>query len=158
MGKRTTTKPGDPAGQDVAGTQAVEAAPARPETARDFAAEAARLLADDKCEDVVLLDVRDLSQVTDYIVIGSGTSERQMRSALTHVKDLGRDRGHAVFRSSDDERGTWLLADLVDVVVHVFEPNTRAHYDLEMLWGDAPRLEWQRTEAPRRAHGASAES
>lgn len=114
------------------------------EAAQSFARQAAQLLDDDKCEDVVLLDVRALSQVTDFIVIGSGTSERQMRSVVSHVEGLGAELKFRVFRSSGDERSTWLLADFVDVVVHIFEPNTRAHYDLEMLWGDAPRLEWRR--------------
>lgn len=118
--------------------------------ARGFAIEAARLLADDKCEDVIVLDVRNVSQVSDYIVIGSGTSERQMRSVLSNVEDMGQASGFAAFRSTDDDRATWLLADFVHVVVHVFEPNTRAHYDLEMLWGDAERIPWERTTAPRR--------
>lgn len=114
------------------------------EAALKFAIAAARLLADDKCEGIMVLDVRNLSQVTDYIVIGSGTSERQMRSVLNHVEELGEQSGFPPFRASDDDRATWLLADFVDVVVHVFEPNTRAHYDLEMLWGDAPRVAWER--------------
>ena len=123
----------------------VQPAPSSPgEAAQGFARQAAQLLDDDKCEDVVLLDVRTLSQVTDFIVIGSGTSERQMRSVLSHVEDLGAELKFRVFRASGDERSTWLLADFVDVVVHIFEPNTRAHYDLEMLWGDAPRMEWRR--------------
>jgi ribosome-associated protein len=112
--------------------------------ARAFAIEAARTLADDKCEDVVVLDVRSLSQVSDFIVIGSGTSERQMRSVLKNVREMGEKTGFMAFRSNDDERATWLLADFVHVVVHVFEPNTRAHYDLEMLWGDAERIPWAR--------------
>lgn len=120
--------------------------------ARTFAVEAARLLEDDKCHDIVVLDVKGLSQVTDYIVIASGTSERQMSSVLSHVDDLGKERSFTAFRTSGDERSTWLLADFVDVVVHIFEPSTRAHYDLEMLWGDAPRLEWTRTDAPSRTH------
>jgi ribosome-associated protein len=115
-----------------------------------FATEAARLVRDDKCDDVVLLDVRDLSQVSDFIIIGSGTSDRQMHSALRHVEELGKGRGMPAYRSSADDRSTWLLIDFVDVVVHLFEPNTRAHYDLEMLWGDAPRLEWERPDQVRR--------
>ncbi|MDX9912121.1 MAG: ribosome silencing factor [Phycisphaerales bacterium] len=114
------------------------------ERARAFAIEAARMCRDDKCSDVVLLDVRELSQITDFLVIASGTSDRQMRSVLHHIEELGKDQSFPAARSSADDRGTWLLADFVDVVVHLFEPNTRAHYDLEMLWGDAPRLEWQR--------------
>jgi ribosome-associated protein len=125
-----------------------ESFPARsttpPEVVRTFAIESARLLGDDRCEDIVVLDVRELSQVADFIVIGTGTSDRQMRSVLMHVQELGEKMGFPSYRSSTDERATWLLADFVDVVVHVFEPNTRAHYDLEMLWGDAARLEWER--------------
>jgi ribosome-associated protein len=121
------------------------------DAAREFAIEAARLLSDDKCEDVTVLDVRKVSPVSQYIVIGSGTSERQMRSALIHVEELGQANGYPPFHSSKDDRATWLLADFVHVVVHVFEPNTRAHYDLEMLWGDAERIAWERPSRPQRA-------
>lgn len=123
---------------------------ADPKGAAGFAIDAARLAHDDKCTDVVVLDVRTLSQVTDYIVIGTGTSERQMRSVLAHVEELGKAGGYPAFRTSADERASWLLADFVDVIVHLFEPNTRAHYDLEMLWGDAPRVEWERPDQVRR--------
>ncbi len=114
------------------------------EAARRLAIDAARLMGDDKCEGVVVLDVREISQVTDYLVIGSGTSERQMRSVLQHVVDLGEQTGHRVFRHDIDARATWGVADFVDVVVHVFEPNTRGHYDLEMLWGDGKKVRWER--------------
>ncbi len=111
-----------------------------------FAIEAARLVRDDNCDDVVVLDVRATSHVSDYIVVATGTSDRQMRSVLDHVENLGAQRGFRAFRTSRDDRATWLLADFVDVVVHLFEPTTRSHYDLEMLWGDAPRIEWQRAD------------
>lgn len=121
---------------------------------RTFAIEAARLLHDDKCEDVVLLDVQGLSQVCDYVIVGSGTSDRQMRSAADDVRKLAAKTGHGVFGRDADDRATWIVVDLVDVVVHVFEPNTRAHYDLEMLWADAPRVEWHRPgEKPRNRAG-----
>ena len=110
----------------------------------EFALDAARLIRDDKCEDVVLLDVRGMSQITDYVVIGSGTSERQMRSILHHVEELGAKQGFQAYRQNVDDRASWVLADFVDVVVHLFEPNTRAHYDLDNLWPDAKRLPWER--------------
>lgn len=112
--------------------------------ARAFAIEAARLIRDDKCEDVVVLDVRKRSSMTDFLVIGSGTSDRQMRSVLHHVEDLGGKTGNPAVRTSVDERSTWILADFVDVMVHLFEPNTRSHYDLEMMWGDCDRVSWER--------------
>ncbi len=120
---------------------------------REFAIEAARLLLDDKCTDIVLLDVSAVSSVTDFIIIGSGTSDRQMKSTLGDVAELARSVGHEVVRRSIDDRATWVLADFVDVVVHLFEPNTRAYYDLEMLWGEVPRLDWERTEAPKARGG-----
>lgn len=119
-------------------------APQPDSVAHKFAVAAAQLVRDDKCTDVVLLDVRNLSQVTDYIVIGTGTSDRQMQSVLDHVEVLGKSLGYPAWKTDTDQRSTWLLLDCVDVVVHLFEPNTRAHYDLEMLWGDAPRLSWER--------------
>lgn len=133
-------------------------AKAKPETqavpdvdeARRFAIDAARMAYDDKCSDIVLMDVRGLSQVTDYIVIGTGTSERQMRSVLKHIEEMGAAAGFPAFRTNADERAMWLLSDFVNVMVHLFEPNTRAHYDLEMLWGDAPRIDWERPDQRRR--------
>ncbi len=110
--------------------------------ARALAIEAARALDESKCEHVLVLDVSSLSQLTDFLVIGSGTSDRQMRTAIAKAQDAAEAIGHAPFRSSADGGATWLVLDFVDVVVHVFEPATRAHYDLEMLWGDAPEVDW----------------
>ena len=112
-----------------------------PAKTRAFAIDAALSLIDDKCEDVLVLDVRETSPVTDYIIIATGTSDRQMSAALAHATDLGAERDFPRFRAHSDDRGAWQLADFVDVVIHVFEPNARAHYDLEMLWGEAPRVE-----------------
>lgn len=111
--------------------------------AKAFAIQAARLLRDMHCEDVLVLDVRNLSQLSDYIVLASGTSDRQMRACADHLADLAEGSGHTAMRRNIDDRTTWVVLDCVDVVCHIFEPNTRAHYDLEMLWGDAKRLDWQ---------------
>ncbi len=111
---------------------------------RALAVELARVLADDKCDDVVVLDVSGLSQMSDFLVIASGTSDRQMRSALDDATKAAAALGVNGVRHDVDDRATWVLADFVDVVVHIFEPNTRAHYDLEMLWADAPRIAWER--------------
>lgn len=110
-----------------------------------FAKEAAQLMDDLKCTDVLVMDVRGKSQVTDYIVVASGTSDRQMRSVAQTVAELAEQRGHPPYRSNADTRTTWVIMDCVDVVVHLFEPNTRLHYDLEMMWGDAPRISWAGT-------------
>jgi len=119
-----------------------------PASLRDFAVEAARLLDDRHCEDIVLLDVRELSQVCDYVLIGSGTSDRQMKSVSDELEDLGGERGHACFRKSTDTASTWIVNDFVDLVTHVFEPSQRAYYDLEGLWCDAAHVQWRRETEP----------
>jgi len=110
---------------------------------RTFAIEAARLIKSLHGEDVVLFDVRGLSDVTDYVLIASGTSDRQIKSLGGDLKDLGGAHGLPRFGNEVDAPTTWLVVDFVDVVVHLFEPETRAHYDLEMMWGDAPRVAWE---------------
>jgi len=112
--------------------------------ARTFAIESARLLADSHCDDIVIFDVRAMSPVTQYILIASGTSDRQIKSLAGHVSELGRETGFPRFGSERDELSTWLALDYVEVMVHLFEPATRAHYDLELLWGDASRVSWHR--------------
>jgi ribosome-associated protein len=111
---------------------------------RDFAIEAARLMADRRCEDVYLLDVRGISHVTDYILIGSGTSDRQMKTVASELDTLGRESGHECFRSNRDVATTWVVVDFVDLVVHIFEPAQREYYALEELWGDGLAVDWTR--------------
>ena len=111
---------------------------------RRFAIEAAQLLSDSHCEDVQVYDVRGLSEVTDFILIASGTSDRQIKSVAGYVNELAKQHDLQRFGSDRDDASTWLVLDYVDLMIHLFEPTTRAHYDLEMMWGDAPRIEWQR--------------
>ena len=117
-----------------------------PEVVQAFAIELARSLQDDKCTEGSLLDVRGLSQVCDYVLIGSGTSQRQMKSAAQSLEDLGKSQDNAPFRSSADSGTTWLVVDFVDVVVHIFEPEHRLYYDIESLWGTSHSVEWERAD------------
>ena len=121
-----------------------------------FAVECARTTADMKCTDVTLLDVRGLSEMCDYLVIASGTSERQMRSVAQAVEDVGKEQGSPPFRSSRDSGTTWIVVDFVETVVHLFEPDQRFYYDLESMWREAKRVEWRRPDDPSSATGSSA--
>ncbi len=112
--------------------------------AREFAIEAARLFHDRHCTDVIVLDVNGLSHVCDFIIIGSGTSDRQMKSLAGELEDLAQEQGEQVFRSNRDTASTWIVVDFIDVVAHLFEPNQRSYYDLEQLWSDAPSVAWSR--------------
>ena len=106
-----------------------------------FAASAARLLIDRHCEDVVLLDVSTISQVCDFVLIGTGTSDRQMKSVADELGDLGKEVGLPAFRKHVDSGATWIVTDFITVVAHLFETQLRAYYDLEDLWVDARRVE-----------------
>ncbi len=112
--------------------------------ARQFAIEVARIAADDLCEDVVVQDLRGISEVCDFFVICTGTSDRQMRTVVDHVQERAKVLGQNRFGLAGYDEAHWILADYVDVVVHVFSAEARAYYDLELLWGDAKRIEaWQ---------------
>jgi ribosome-associated protein len=106
-----------------------------------FAVSAARLLIDRHCEDVLLLDVTTVSQVCDFVLIGTGTSDRQMKSVADELAELGKEAGLPAFRKSIDLGTTWIVTDHITVVTHLFEPQLRAYYDLEDLWSDAKCVE-----------------
>ena len=109
----------------------------------EFAVELARIADGDKCEDVMVLDLRGLSPVTDFFVICSGQSDRQMRTVIDDMKDYGKSIDEPPFSRSGYEAATWILVDFIHVVAHVFTPEHRDYYDLENLWGDAPRVDWK---------------
>lgn len=122
--------------------------PAEQERAREAAVDIARLLHDRHFEDILVLDVRGLSELTDFILLASGTSDRQIKAVGQEVEKVAEESGFARFGREVDATTTWLVLDCVSFVAHLFEPATRSHYDLEMMWGDAPRVHWQRTEKP----------
>lgn len=106
----------------------------------------ARIAHDNKSEGVIALDLRGISPVTDIVLICTGTSNRQMRAVADMVVEYGKKVGERPFGFSGYESASWILLDYVDVVFHIFAKVYREYYDLELLWGDAPRLEWARSE------------
>lgn len=115
--------------------------------AHQFAIELGRIAHDSKSEDVVVLDLRGISAVTDYVVISTGTSERQMRALADQVVEYAKKLGEKPYGLAGHENSVWVLVDFVDVVFHVFGKASRAFYDLELLWGHAPHVEWARSES-----------
>ena len=118
-----------------------------PNDAEQLAILVARVAHDNRAEEVCVLDLRGLSPVTDYFVVCSGTSDRQMRAVFDAVVAEGKKAGFQRFGSAGYESATWMLVDFVDVVVHIFAPEYRRYYDLELLWGDAPRVDWPNPDA-----------
>jgi ribosome-associated protein len=94
-----------------------------------------------KAENIVILDVRDLSSVTDYFVIASGTSEPHLRAIVEEITSrLRDDYDLRPSRKDGSMQGAWVVLDFFDVIVHVMRTDARERYDLEGLWGDAARV------------------
>jgi ribosome-associated protein len=94
-----------------------------------------------KAEDTVVLDVRKLSSVTDYFVVTSGTSEPHLRAITDEIMDKLRDEHGLRPRAVDGTLQTaWVVLDYFDVIVHVMRADVRERYNLEGLWGDAPKV------------------
>jgi ribosome-associated protein len=101
---------------------------------------AASILVDHKAADVLMLDLRPVTDMTDFFVVASGTSDTHVRSTAGHVVETLKKEGIAVHSVEGMEQGRWVLLDFVDFVVHVFHPSLRSYYQLERLWGDAPAV------------------
>lgn len=110
--------------------------------ARDWATTIARLARDRNCEEILVLDLHACSPVTDYFVIATGTSGRQICAVADELEALGAKSGQRVWKVAGRETGDWVVMDFVDVVVHLFSQDLRNYYDLELIWGEAPRVEW----------------
>ena len=109
-----------------------------------FAIEAARHFAATRCHNVVVLDMQGLCPITDYMVIGTGTSPPPDEDGrATSSRRSPSPKGHHKLSRSGDDSGQWIVIDFVDVVCHVFSPEGRMYYDLDNLWGDAKRVEWE---------------
>jgi ribosome-associated protein len=101
---------------------------------------AAEVLLDNKAQDVVLLDLRPVTDMADFFIVASGTSDTHVRATAGHVVETLKKEGLRVHSVEGLEQGRWVLLDYVDFVVHVFHPTLRAFYQLERLWGDAPTV------------------
>jgi ribosome-associated protein len=108
------------------------------EQARRIAALAQEKLA----EDVVILDMRPVCTYTDFLVIATGRNPRQTQSIIDEVHGtMKRDQRLIPSNVAGEREGTWIIADYLDTVLHVFTPEARAYYRLEDLWGDVPNVE-----------------
>jgi ribosome-associated protein len=114
---------------------------------RDLAVLAARAASSKQGADIVVLDVGELIAITDYFVIVSGSSDRQLKTIAEEVERAVKERGVKPVRREGDAGARWLLIDYVDFVVHVFHEDEREFYRLENLWRDAPVVEWEEASA-----------
>jgi ribosome-associated protein len=115
---------------------------------------AVRAAADKKARDLVVMDVGEFLSITDYFVICSGSSDRQVRTIADEVEAKLKEAGVRPLRTEGAVEGGWLLLDYGVFVMHVFTDEMRAYYELERLWKDAPRPDLPELAEARRASGA----
>ena len=96
-------------------------------------------LDDVKARDIVRLDVRDMTTVTDYMVVASGTSNRHVKALVDNVAEKAKSAGHRPIGIEGEDGGEWVLLDLEDTLVHVMLPKVREFYNLEKLWSISPK-------------------
>lgn len=120
------------------------------EQAKETALRIAAAALDKKAMQVEILDVRGKVDYTDYVVIMSGRSDRQVNAIAQGVREtMKHDHGETCHGLEGLPQGHWVLMDFGDVVVHVFHQDTRGYYDLEALWIDAARVEFDDGESER---------
>ena len=103
-------------------------------------------LDDVKAKDIVRLDVRDMTAVTDYMVVASGTSNRHVKALVDNVAEKAKAAGHRPIGIEVEDGGEWVLLDLQDALVHVMLPKVREFYNLEKLWSLRPAGDLAATE------------
>lgn len=123
---------------------AVKSVPVTPAMAAlDRAILSARVAADNKARDVLVLDMRGITPLYDYFVLTTGASRRQIHTVAEEVDAALRQVGDRRLSIEGYEASKWVVQDYGDVVIHVFDQETREYYALEELWADAPRVDWQ---------------
>ncbi len=101
----------------------------------------AKAAKDKKAEDIIILDVKNISSVADYFIICTAASGRQMKAIYENIDEAVSQEGEGFHHIEGLHDSRWMLMDCYDVVIHIFDEETRDYYGLERLWGDAPRVE-----------------
>lgn len=112
-------------------------------TAESLAIRMAEVADDKRAQDIAILNMQGISVMADYFMICQGNSERQVEAIARDLKDAAQKDGIEVKRMEGLDKARWILIDMGDVIVHVFHKEEREYYQLEKLWGDAPRIEVQ---------------
>jgi ribosome-associated protein len=122
--------------------ESVEPGDARPLTPIEHARRIAALAQEKLAADVVILDMRPVCSYTDFFVVCTGQNPRQTKAVYDEVRErLKKEEGLLPRAVAGERQATWILADYLDVVLHVFTPEAREYYRLEELWGDVPSVE-----------------
>lgn len=109
-------------------------------TEEELALLAAKTADDKKADNIVVLNMKGVSLITDYFMICHGNSEKQVQAIARAVKEVAEENEISIKRMEGFDGGRWILVDLGGVIAHIFHREERDHYQLEKLWGDAPVL------------------
>jgi len=109
----------------------------------DRACISARVASENKARDVVVLDMRGITPLYDFMILATGNSRRQVHTITEEIDAVLREQGDRRLSVEGYEASSWVVQDYGDLVVHVFSPQTREYYALEDLWADAPRIDWE---------------
>jgi ribosome-associated protein len=101
-----------------------------------------------KAFNITILELKQVSAVTDYFLICSGRSDRQVQAIAQFIEERMHEKGIRPLGEEGMQQGRWVLMDYADVVIHIFYDQVRLHYDLEGLWREAPQIDVSRIEAP----------
>ena len=104
----------------------------------------ARIGDDNKAKDIVILDLRGITPIFDFFILMTGASRRQIHTLAEEVDDHMRSEGEKRLSIQGYQASRWVVQDYGDIVVHVFDKESREYYALEDLWADAPRIDWKR--------------
>jgi ribosome-associated protein len=120
------------------------ASPIQSGVSLDRAVQCARVAEDNKAQDILVLDLRGITPIFDFFVLVTGASRRQNHTLAEEIDAAMRSCGDHRLSIQGYDLGKWIVQDYGDVLVHVFDRDTRAYYGLEDLWADAPHVDWQR--------------
>ncbi len=109
---------------------------------KEIAVKCAKIADEKKAQDIVILDVDKISSITDYFVICSAINERQLHAIADEIDKQMKKISVMKYGMEGYREAKWVLIDYGDVIVHIFEKEIRSYYDLELLWGDSPKVEW----------------
>ena len=113
----------------------------------DLAILCARTCEEFKADDIKVMDVRAVTDVTDYLVIATLDTRVQMKAAIDGIEKAAKEHGEKRIGVEGTDLYRWVLIDFVDCIVHMLDPEARDFYELETLWGDAAEIDWQPQEA-----------
>jgi ribosome-associated protein len=116
----------------------------RSTVALDLAVQCARVAEDNKARDIVLLDMRAITPLYDFLLLCTGSSRRQIHTIADEMDATLHAAGETRSTVEGYEASKWIVQDYGDIVLHVFDADTRQYYGLEDLWADAPRIDWTR--------------